>query len=595
MTSKIRLRVSKRGPRGAMEPEDRVRVDAAITTAETINARIGEATEAAVVATEAAAATDADAQATEAGRQQAVQAAGDAAAARRAAEQERQAAEAAAVAAALRGGVRASIAEGRAAVENGESFAVQAGGVDGLTRLTIYRRLTEITQEPLHQLIAAGEVEAEVAERRGLVRFASIPGYVAILMIGEHSTAIRLRDLDGDVDDFTINRWGERLTPILRIDEFIQRVADEVEARHSLIRTAPLPGIAATIALRVNGELHPSWVSVGPDLGMTPFAARHVAERVAPYLSLSDASIHPRDQWRTPAGQLASVLPDMTRMILAGSSTAEYSAPELRAELARFGVAVFSDTADAGVRGEHTLAQMGVDPALLTVAGGVVPESGSVSVTAANMRATSLLRAFTGHLLGVHGTLSSTSTELIFTRTTPGMATVIPAGTPFLPDMAPRYCGAAGVLNLYKNDMNDVDVVQRAFDGTRRAFDWFSSLVVRVTVRGHFVNTFTAASSRHRDNVLSYNALCQAEWGPAGLYRDLQADLTGPEIWTETGITPTAEDLEQQAMGNKPPSLSIISGGNVDPLHMNNAADLAVARRDVAHWISLGWYKEPVA
>ena len=91
MTSRIRLRVSKRGPRGAMEPEDRVRVDAAITTAETINARMAEATEAAEIATVAAEQTDADAQATEAGRQQAVQAAGDAAAARAAAEQERQA------------------------------------------------------------------------------------------------------------------------------------------------------------------------------------------------------------------------------------------------------------------------------------------------------------------------------------------------------------------------------------------------------------------------------------------------------------------------------------------------------------------------
>lgn len=85
-----------RGPRGAMEPEDRVRIDAAITTAETINARMAEATEAAEIATEAAEQTDADAQAVEAGRQQAVQAAGDAEAARQAAEQERQAAETAA-------------------------------------------------------------------------------------------------------------------------------------------------------------------------------------------------------------------------------------------------------------------------------------------------------------------------------------------------------------------------------------------------------------------------------------------------------------------------------------------------------------------
>ena len=88
-----------RGPAGGLEPEDRVRVDDAIETAETINARISEATAARDAAVAAAAATDADAQATEAGRQQAVQAAGDAAAARAAAEQERQAAEAAALSA----------------------------------------------------------------------------------------------------------------------------------------------------------------------------------------------------------------------------------------------------------------------------------------------------------------------------------------------------------------------------------------------------------------------------------------------------------------------------------------------------------------
>ncbi|WP_423208789.1 hypothetical protein [Paracoccus yeei] len=92
----VQIEVGFQGPPGQLDPEDRVRVDAAITTAETINARIGEATEAAEIATEAAEQTDADAQATEAGRQQAVQAAGDAAAARAAAALDRAAAESAA-------------------------------------------------------------------------------------------------------------------------------------------------------------------------------------------------------------------------------------------------------------------------------------------------------------------------------------------------------------------------------------------------------------------------------------------------------------------------------------------------------------------
>ncbi|WP_191569532.1 hypothetical protein [Paracoccus yeei] len=166
-----------RGPAGGLEPEDRVRVDAAIETAETINARIGEATEAAEIATEAAAATDADAQATEAGRQQAVQAAGDAAAARAAAEQarilaeqQRQAAEAAAVAAAQSARFYDTIAAGRAAVADGEQFGVRAGGPDGLTRPTIYRRDSASTQTEMVTIVNPSEVDAEVSAREALGR-----------------------------------------------------------------------------------------------------------------------------------------------------------------------------------------------------------------------------------------------------------------------------------------------------------------------------------------------------------------------------------------------------------------------------------------
>ena len=162
-----------RGPAGGLEPEDRVRVDAAIETAETINARIGEATEAAEIATEAAAATDADAQAVEAGRNQAVQAAGDAAAARAAAEaerllaeQHRQAAEAAAVAAAQSAQFYDTIAAGRAAVADGQQFGVRAGGPDGLARPTIYRRDSASTQTLIVELVPAADVDA-IAGRIG--------------------------------------------------------------------------------------------------------------------------------------------------------------------------------------------------------------------------------------------------------------------------------------------------------------------------------------------------------------------------------------------------------------------------------------------
>lgn len=75
-----------RGPAGGLEPEDRVRVDAAIESAAALDETVTQVEAARGQAVAAAAATDADAQAVEAGRQQAVESAGAAVAARQAAE-----------------------------------------------------------------------------------------------------------------------------------------------------------------------------------------------------------------------------------------------------------------------------------------------------------------------------------------------------------------------------------------------------------------------------------------------------------------------------------------------------------------------------
>lgn len=152
-----------------------LKVEALDAIADEIKRDVGESVEqieeARDQAVAAAQGTDADAQATEAGRQQAVQAAGDAAAARQAAEaarllaeQERQAAEAAAVAAALRAGYYDTIAAGRAAVADGESFAVRAGGADGLARPTIYRRDSATTQTAMVTIVTPSEVD-EISAR----------------------------------------------------------------------------------------------------------------------------------------------------------------------------------------------------------------------------------------------------------------------------------------------------------------------------------------------------------------------------------------------------------------------------------------------
>lgn len=580
-----------RGPAGGLEPEDRVRVDVAIETAETINARIGEATEARDTAVAAAAATDADAQATEAGRQQAVQAAGDAAAARQAAEaarllaeQERQAAEAAAVAAALRAGYYDTIAAGRAAVADGESFAVRAGGPDGLARPTIYRRDSATTQTAMVTIVNPSEVDAEVSARRSIVRAASVAGYAVVVMDATgHATWLAARDSDGAPPDWVIDHLVRRMEAPLGVAGVISGLAAEVSARTGIARLGSAPGLAIAV---IDPQERLTWLAASAaDGGMPGWVAEHVAERVSPYLSLSDASILSTDR-ALVGGAVVPILPDMTRMAGWGSSTMEYMGAEVAAEMAALGVAYYNG-GDAGVRAEHTLAQLGSHPALITIAGGSIPASGPVDVTASNVRASSLLKAFSGTLAGVAGTLSSTASSLVFTRSADGDPVVVPSGTPFIPTVGPQYRDAVTILNIGKNDIGSAGADTMIIEKTAEAFAWMSPLVKRIVVMGHAVNRDTAADSPGRTQILNVDRAFAETYKE--LHFSLQNYMTSPQIWIDAEITPTQADLDAQAMGNKAPSLSL------DDLHFNAAGDRAIAKALRRFVISRGWYKETIA
>ena len=582
-----------RGPAGGLEPEDRVRVDVAIETAETINARMAAATEAAEIATEAAEQTDADSQATEAGRQQAVQAAGDAVAARVAAEaarllaeQQRQAAEAAAVAAALRAGYYDTIAAGRAAVADGESFAVRASGPDGLARPTIYRRDSATTQTAMVTIVNPSEVDAEVSARRAIARAASVAGYVVVVMDASgHATWLAARDSDGGPPDWVIDHLVGRMEAPLGVAGVISGLAAEVSARTGIARLGSAPGLAIAV---IDPQERLTWLAASAaDGGMPGWVAEHVAERVSPYLSLSDASILSTDR-ALVGGAVVPILPDMTRMAGWGSSTMEYMGAEVAAEMAALGVAYYNG-GDAGVKAEHIMAAMGSRPALLTVTGGSIPASGAVAVAASNMAPSSLLRPIVGTLAGVAGTLSSTADALTFTRAADGAAAAVAADTPFLPAVGPTYRDAATILNIGKNNFTSAttNTAAEVVAYTAQAFDWLSPLVKRVIVMGHAVNRDTADVSTLRDRVMETNAAYAARYG--ALYFDLQSYMCSPQIWIDAGVSPTADDLAAQARGNKPPSLSL------DDLHFNGAGDAAVAKALRRFVVALGWYKETPA
>ncbi|WDM88150.1 hypothetical protein LG197_26765 [Pseudomonas asiatica] len=68
---------------------------------------------------------------------------------------------------------------------------------------------------------------------------------------------------------------------------------------------------------------------------------------------------------------------------------------------------------------------------------------------------------------------------------------------------------------------------------------------------------------------------------------DLVDYLCSAEIWVDTGITPTAADLQNQAAGCLPASLS-----RDNLAHMNAKARTAAANKLKSQLINMGWFKQ---
>lgn len=238
-----------------------------------------------------------------------------------------------------------------------------------------------------------------------------------------------------------------------------------------------------------------------------------------------------------------------------------------------------------GERGEHTAARMGAIPALVTVAGGKIPASGSVNITTSNMPLSGNLRAYAGTLAGVPGILAYRAApapaSFIFTRSTSGAAVDVPAETPFIPD-AVSYRDAVTLLWMGKNNFSLDNAEKDIVTLTDACFNWLAPLEKRCLVLGHFVDGDTPAGALERAQISAVNAAHQKRYGR--LFVDVGAYLSSAQVWKDTGITPTQADLSAQAAGTKPDSLSADAG------HMNTAAYTAVKNLIAARITELGWY-----
>lgn len=299
------------------------------------------------------------------------------------------------------------------------------------------------------------------------------------------------------------------------------------------------------------------------------------------------------DRYIDADGNVMPLVPDSGKMSAWGSSSFVVAGASANfATMAQeLGVTDWNNQGQGGESSFQVAARWGAIPFTLVFPGNVIPASGTVAVTCTQLPSNfcnNFLKTYSGVVGGVAGTLSWSSASLQFTRATDGAAVSLSGGTDFIPTIPASYRDGVVLIWSYKNDMKystqteiNMDVI---FNNVVKSFAHASTLAKRVLVIGIF-NDSSYTNELYKTRLAEMNSRIKAHFGD--LYCDTQDYICSSQIWTDTGITPTADDLEMQASGYKATSLS------ADSAHLNTTAHKAVVEHVIKpKLISLGWYTE---
>ncbi|HLU99232.1 MAG TPA: hypothetical protein VKZ89_20555, partial [Thermobifida alba] len=275
-----------------------------------------------------------------------------------------------------------------------------------------------------------------------------------------------------------------------------------------------------------------------------------------------------------------------------GSSTMAGLGPGL-AGLANVYGATYYSGGFSGQTGQVILARLGSRKLRLAADVTIPAGTSQVTVTFSNLTPQQSALSFNARLGGIDGLLQKAAgvgSPITFQRHASGVSTLVEAGAELTFTGGEDQRQAVTILNPFKNDLARnvegwVDV-EDAITWTIDAYDWLGSLGRQVVVLGHFVDTDLADDDPARERILRWNREVRAAVG-SGHFLDLAGYVTSARVWTDTGITPTSDDLAHQARGNKPPSLS------TDSLHLNATANAAVVGWVGEFFDRVHWFPTP--
>lgn len=322
--------------------------------------------------------------------------------------------------------------------------------------------------------------------------------------------------------------------------------------------------VADALTLPVRTVGHVEKTVMDSAVSVVKFTARRGTGVIEEYTTSTIGGVW--QEWnRSDAGGI--VIPDaaLGHANLWGSSTPAGLASHLGDSLDPYSVAVHSH-ARGGQWSSQTVANTSM-PVALPVQGGTIPGSGSVEINAADsvLDGVDLYLAPTddgipGWLGGVYGRLvgygtTFTDRGIRFDRDRPGSAVSLSEPPEWIADV--RTPGHINIINAGKNDLTvGTPSAQAAAVIERRdaLVQMWRDRGQDFLILGHFVNTGTAASATGRTYVEADNADALAKYPDN--YLSMQDLTTTPDVWEWSGITPTSEDLDEQALGNLPPSIA---------------------------------------
>ncbi|WP_241783763.1 hypothetical protein [Raoultella terrigena] len=427
------------------------------------------------------------------------------------------------------------------------ALAIEIMNVGGVLEPTGRR---QVSQEFVEMVAAL--VSAEILSRVGLIdNIFKYSNYLAVIPDASGREAWGIDKINGSPTNHTIALWMRKM-----------------EETKSLPALRNIPGFGLVFTMPdANGEERITDLALRDRDGQfADFVISRLANRMMPILENQlDIASRPTlaGTWKHPSGDYVPYNVDLRTIVGVGSSSTNRSNSTYTAMSTDFGAAYVNMGVEGGILAQNA-AHIGAVPALITVSGGSIPASGGVAVTASNIPSNGINMAMGGSLAGVPGAIAwSSGNTGTFTRTGSGTAVTVPDGTPFIPNSS-KYRSNVIILESGKNDINQGRNASYILPMTSQIVEWFAPFLPTTIVMGHFNNHSYSDTVKAR--LAEVNAGIVSSYGNRAI--DQQNWLVSSTIWDQLaaeGVTPTAQDLTDQANGLPPTQLMIASKDHLTP------------------------------